>query len=70
MNKSNKYQVLPAWGMKALGLFVPILKEMYEMRYQYDRDYYFDSTKFIRKFNYHPTDNQTAVKQTVEKLKK
>lgn len=69
MNKSNKYQVLPGWGMKLLGLFVPILKEMYEMRYQYDRDYYFDSTKFIKTFNYTPTDNKTAVKQTIEKLK-
>jgi nucleoside-diphosphate-sugar epimerase len=70
MNTSNKYQVLPSWGMKALGLFVPILKEMYEMRYQYDRDYYFDSSKFNKKFNYRPTDNKTAVKQTVERLKK
>lgn len=69
MNTSNKYQVLPGWGMKALGLFVPILKEMYEMRYQYDRDYYFDSSKFMKKFNYIPTDNKTAVKQTVEKLR-
>lgn len=70
MGKSNKYQVLPAWGMRALGLFVPILREMYEMRYQYDRDYYFDSKKFITKFNYKPTDNHTAVKLTVEKLRK
>lgn len=70
MNTSNKYQVLPGWGMKALGLFVPILKEMYEMRYQYDRDYYFDSSKFNKKFNYIPTNNRTAVKQTIERLKK
>jgi nucleoside-diphosphate-sugar epimerase len=69
MNTSNKYQVLPAWGMKALGLFVPILKEMYEMRYQYDRDYYFDSSKFNKTFKFQPTDNRTAVKQTIEKLK-
>lgn len=69
MDKSNKYQVLPGWGMKALGLFVPILKEMYEMRYQYDRDYFFDSTKFTKRFDYKPTDNKTAVKQTVEKLR-
>lgn len=70
MNTTNKYQVLPGWGMKALGLFVPILKEMYEMRYQYDRDYYFDSSKFNKKFNYVPTNNKKAVKQTIEKLRK
>jgi len=68
MNKSNKYQVLPSWGLKALGLFVPILKEMYEMRYQYDRDYYFDSSKFNNAFNYTPTLNATAIKETVNQL--
>lgn len=70
MNTSNKSQVLPGWGIKALGLFVPILKEMYEMRYQYDRDYYFDSSKFNKHFNYTPTSNAEAVKQTVAELKK
>jgi nucleoside-diphosphate-sugar epimerase len=68
MNASNKYQVLPGWGLKAIGLFVPILNEMYEMRYQYDRDYYFDSSKFNKEFSYTPTTNAMAVKQTVEKL--
>jgi nucleoside-diphosphate-sugar epimerase len=70
MNTSNKYQVLPAWGFKALGLFIPIMNEMYEMRYQYDRDYYFDSSKFNKEFNYTPTSNAVAVKQTVEELAK
>ncbi len=68
MKASNKYQVLPGWGLKAIGLFVPILNEMYEMRYQYDRDYYFDSSKFNKEFNYTPTTNAMAVKQTVEQL--
>lgn len=68
MKASNKYQALPGWGLKAIGLFVPILKEMYEMRYQYDRDYYFDSSKFNKEFNYTPTTNAMAVKQTVEQL--
>jgi nucleoside-diphosphate-sugar epimerase len=69
MKGSNKAQVLPGWGIKALGLFVPILKEMYEMRYQYDRDYYFDSSKFNTYFNYTPTSNAEAVKQVVAELK-
>ncbi|MBC7571561.1 MAG: NAD(P)H-binding protein [Spirosoma sp.] len=70
MKTSNKSQVLPSWGIKALGLFVPILNEMYEMRYQYDRDYYFDSSKFNKHFNFTPTTNADAVKQTVAELKK
>lgn len=69
MNTSNKYQTLPVWLMKMLGLFIPIMKELPEMNYQFDRDYFFDSSKFNKHFNYAPTPNAQAVKQTVEKLK-
>jgi nucleoside-diphosphate-sugar epimerase len=68
MKTSDEIQVLPAWGIKALGLFVPILREFYEMRYQYDREYYFDSSKFNSSFRYEPTANRRAVAQTVETL--
>lgn len=61
----NQYQVLSKWGIQTLGLFIPILKELSEMCYQYDRDYYFDSTKFNRHFNYVPAINREAVKQTL-----
>ena len=70
MNASNKYQVLPNWLLKVLGLFIPIMKELPEMNYQFDRDYYFDSSKFNKHFNYSPTKNAIAVKQTIERLKK
>ena len=68
MDADSNYQTLPGWGMLLIGLFVPILKEMYEMRYQYDRDYFFDSSKFNNHFNYTPTTNATAVKETVLEL--
>jgi nucleoside-diphosphate-sugar epimerase len=70
MNVNNKYQVLPNWLIKILGLFIPIMKELPEMNYQYDRDYFFDSSKFNKRFNYTPTKNAVAVKQTIEKLAK
>jgi nucleoside-diphosphate-sugar epimerase len=68
LKTNNQYEVLPGWGMKALGLFVPILREMYEMRYQFDRDYFFDSSKFNKFFNYTPTTNQEAVRQTLRAI--
>ncbi|MBK7304495.1 MAG: NAD(P)H-binding protein [Saprospiraceae bacterium] len=68
MNTSNKYQILPNWLIKVLGLFIPIMKELPEMNYQYDRDYFFDSSKFNSRFNYTPIKNAVAVKQTVESL--
>jgi nucleoside-diphosphate-sugar epimerase len=69
MGKPNKYQVLPKWGVQGLGIFVPILREMVEMLYQYDRDYYFDSAKFNTRFTFTPTSNEMAVKRTVEDLR-
>jgi nucleoside-diphosphate-sugar epimerase len=65
-----KVQVFPAWAIKSLGLFMPILKETSEMLYQYDRDYYFDASKFAARFTNTPTTNADAVKQTVEQLRK
>lgn len=70
MNTNSKVQVIPAWSIKLMGLFVPVLRETYEMLYQYDRDYYFDSNKFFEKFNFSYTTNEKAVKQTVNELKK
>ncbi|MCH8569254.1 MAG: NAD-dependent epimerase/dehydratase family protein [Balneolales bacterium] len=69
MKAQNKYSVLPNWLVKVLGIFIPIMKELAEMNYQFDRDYYFDSTKFNNYFNYSPTPNAQAVKQAIEELK-
>ena len=69
MNVSNKYTVLPKWRLRVLGIFVPILREMVEMCYQFDRDYFFDSSKFNTRFNFTPTTNAVAVKETVNALK-
>ena len=69
MNTSNKYQVLPNWLIKVLGIFIPVMRELPEMNYQNNRDYFFDSSKFNRKFGYTPITNAEAVRQTIAKLK-
>jgi nucleoside-diphosphate-sugar epimerase len=66
MNVPNKIFVMPVWLIKIVGLFVPVLKEMPEMIYQYDRDYYFDSSKFEKRFNFVPTTYKEGVKLTVK----
>lgn len=68
MNKKNKYSLVPGWVVKSIGLFVPIMKELAEMNYQFDRDYFFDSEKFNSHFNFTPTSNEHAVKQAIEQL--
>jgi nucleoside-diphosphate-sugar epimerase len=65
MNAKNEVFVLPMWLIKILGLFIPFMREMPEMMYQYDRDYFFDSTKFNTRFNFVPTSYPEGVKQTV-----
>lgn len=69
MNAKNSYSVLPNWFIRTIGVFVPVMKELAEMNYQFDRDYYFDSRKFIDFFNYTPTPHAVAVKQAIEQLK-
>jgi nucleoside-diphosphate-sugar epimerase len=70
MNVKNKISILPMWFLKILGLFIPMMKEMPEMMYQYDRDYYFDSSKFAKRFNFKTTTYQEGVKLTIEQTKK
>jgi len=69
MNANTNYTTLPNWMVKALGIFIPVMKEIAEMNYQYDRDYYFDSKKFNDYFSFTPTPNAVAVKQVIEQIK-
>ncbi len=65
MNVRNKVSVLPMLMIKILGFFIPIMKEMPEMMYQYDRDYFFDSSKFDKRFNFKTTTYEEGVKASV-----
>lgn len=65
MKVANKVFVMPAWLIKIVGIFIPIIKEMPEMMYQYDRNYYFDSSKFERRFKFNPTTYSVGIKHTV-----
>jgi nucleoside-diphosphate-sugar epimerase len=64
-----KVLVLPKPMVSILGIFVPILREFKEMIYQYDRDYFFNSSKFEKRFNFKPTPAKEAVKWIVENVK-
>jgi len=69
MGKSPKYMVLPGFMVRLAGLFVPVMKEFPEMLYQYDRDYFFDSSKFEKRFNIKATSATEGVRETVKMLK-
>jgi nucleoside-diphosphate-sugar epimerase len=69
MNVEPKYTVLPRLMLSVLGIFVPILREFREMTYQYDRDYFFDSSKFEKRFGFTPTKPADAVRDVVNALR-
>lgn len=65
MNVTPKYMVVPKWMVKITGWFMPIMREIYEMLYQNDRDYFFDSSKFEQRFHIKATPYKDGVKQVV-----
>lgn len=54
-------QVMPAWLVGALGIFIPFMGELRPMLYQYDQDYFFDSSKFDKRFTFATTTPRQAV---------
>ncbi|KQS34252.1 NAD-dependent epimerase/dehydratase family protein [Dyadobacter sp. Leaf189] len=65
MNVQPRYYIFTGWMMQLLGLFVPILRELKEMAYQYDRDYVFDSSKFEKRFSYKPVSYAEGIRQMI-----
>jgi len=65
MNRRGSVFEIPIWLLKMMGLFSPVLKEMIEMSYQYDRDYVFDSSKFMKRFDFRVTSYAEGIKMTV-----
>lgn len=60
-----KFQTVPKFLVRIIGLFIPIMKEMVEMMYQYDRDYVFDSSKFKKRFDFTPMSYLDGIKEIV-----
>jgi nucleoside-diphosphate-sugar epimerase len=70
MGVKPKFNASGKTMIKILGWFIPILREMPEMFYQYDRPYVFDSAKFEKHFNFKPTAYVAGIRETVKSYKK
>lgn len=66
---SANLKVMPSKLLAVIGTFVPILSEINDMKYQYQTDFNFNCSKFLSKFDFSPTDNRNAVRETVEALR-
>jgi nucleoside-diphosphate-sugar epimerase len=61
-----KMQVASKPIVSIMGLFNPIMKEVKEMLYQYDRDYVFNSDKFEKKFDLKPTPYIEGIREIIK----
>ena len=68
-NRAPKFRVLSRPILKLVGLFNSDIRESYEMLYQSDFPYLFDSTKFARAFNFSGTPYPEAIHLAAESYK-
>lgn len=64
LGRPPKYRVLTRPMVWAAGWLEQTVREMYEMLYQYESDYIFDSTKFTKAFDFQPTSYAAGIHQT------
>jgi nucleoside-diphosphate-sugar epimerase len=70
INVDPNVRIVQTWQMGIIGIFVPVIKEFKEMTYQWDRDYFFDSSKFERYFGVQPTSAEDAIREQIKYLEK
>lgn len=64
-----KIRPVPAWMIRVMGIFDPVMREFPEMLYQFNRDYYFDSTKFEKRFNIQATKPVEGVREMINVMR-
>ncbi|AHF15007.1 NAD-dependent epimerase/dehydratase family protein [Niabella soli] len=65
MHVKPRYFILTPFLLALAGLFSKQIKELGEMQYQNDRDYFFDSSKFNRAFSFTPTSYAAGIDQVL-----
>jgi nucleoside-diphosphate-sugar epimerase len=66
--KPLKLQALSPALLPIMGMVVPILREMVEMRFQFDRPYRVEAADFVQAFDFKPTPFATGLATTLEAL--
>lgn len=66
MGIKPKFRVANSFIVRLLGLFIPVMREMPEMMYQYNRNYVFNSDKFNDHFDLKPTPYLTGIREIID----
>ncbi len=64
--KPDQYSILGKWMVGLGGLFDRTTRELYEMLYQYESEYLFDSTKFEAAYSFRPTPYDEGIRATAK----
>ena len=65
-NKKVKSAVLPKVVVRAAGIFNSLIREFYELAYQFEYPYLVDHRKYADRFGNHATSPSVIVKQSVQ----
>lgn len=66
LNTKPRYTLLSSFMLRLAGLFSKTIKELIEIQYQNDRDYFFNSGKFVQEFNFTPTTYKQGIKEILK----
>ena len=61
-----RYSVLGRGSVRIAGIFNPLVRETYEMLYQNEDEYIFDSSKFCKHFGFTPTPYEEGIGSAVD----
>jgi nucleoside-diphosphate-sugar epimerase len=64
--KYSSPMVMSKFGVRLLGLLIPVLREFVEMMYQFENDYIFDSSKAEKAFNVKATSYKEGILETLK----
>ena len=65
LGREIKLSGVPRWIVHASGIFVPLLREVGEMMYQWDEPFVINDQRFRERFPQQPTDVDEAAAATV-----
>lgn len=66
LGKSIQVKSVPRWLLTSMGLFVPMMRELGEMAYQWDEPFVVDDSRFREYFSVRPLAVAEAAQSTVE----
>ena len=65
LGRDIRFAAIPRLGTKALGVFMPMLREIDEMLYQWDEPFVIDDSRFRAAFHVQPVEPERAAADTV-----